>query len=267
MATWNWDPGHYLDFADERGRPFFDLMGRVGVSAPARVVDLGCGPGNLTATLAERWPAAEVLGIDSSAEMIERARASSGRVAWAVADLRDWLAGAEPGSVDVLVSNATLQWVPDHLDLLGELLRVVRPGGALAFQVPRNFDEPSHALREELAAEPEYALHLEGVARPAAPSALTYLHTLQDLGADVDAWETTYLHVLTGPDPVYEWVTGTGARPTLAALPEPLRTRFAERFRAALAQAYPDTGRGVVLPFARAFVVASPGAGAGSGVS
>ena len=260
-----WDPDRYLTYADERGRPFVELLRRIAPdagqhanhAAPRTVVDLGCGPGNLTALLAQRWPEAAVRGVDSSAEMVERARGDVPDVAFEVADLRDWLAAAPAGGVDVLVSNAALQWVPGHLKLLPALVAAVRPGGWLAFQVPGNFDEPSHAIRDALAAEPAYAAHTADVATPAAHDAATYLDVLTALGCRVDAWETTYLH---GPDPVFAWVSGTGARPTLEALPDDLRPAFQEEFRRRLRAAYPDTGRGVVLPFRRVFVVAQVGA-------
>ncbi|HET8605069.1 MAG TPA: trans-aconitate 2-methyltransferase [Marmoricola sp.] len=252
-----WDPERYLAYADERGRPFLELVARVGVEAPARVVDLGCGPGNLTTLLTRRWPRAEITGVDSSPEMVHAARAEHGDLRFEVADLRDWLRVAEP--VDVLVSNATLQWVPGHLDLLPALVDRVAPGGWLAFQVPGNFDEPSHTLRRALAAEAPYAEHTAGVATPAAHDAATYLRALSDLGCAVDAWETTYLHVLHGQDPVFTWVSGTGARPTLQALPDDLRPGFEEELKRRLRQAYPDDGHGVVMPFRRVFVVARPG--------
>lgn len=247
----SWDPGRYLHYADERGRPFVDLLARVGAVDPRTVVDLGCGPGNLTSLLADRWPDAAVLGLDSSAEMI--AAATDSRVRFEVADLREWQA-AQP--VDVLVSNATLQWVPGHLDLLSRLVTQVAPGGWFAFQVPGNFDEPSHTIRDELAAEPAYATHTAGVAVPSSHGPAVYLDALAALGCAVDAWETTYLHVLTGPDPVFTWVSGTGARPTLQALPDDLRPAFEREFRRRLAEAYPQRGYGVVLPFRRVFAVA-----------
>jgi trans-aconitate 2-methyltransferase len=255
--THRWDPDRYLTFADERGRPFVELVARIGADRPRTVVDLGCGPGNLTALLAERWPDADVVGLDSSPEMIAKARGvdprSNGRVAFDVADLRDW-SPAEP--VDVLVSNATLQWVPDHLALLPRLVASVAPGGWFAFQVPGNFDEPSHTIRAELAAEAPYAAHTGGVAVPSSHDPAVYLDTLADLGCEVDAWETTYLHVLTGDDPVFTWVSGTGARPTLQALPDDLRPGFEAEFKRRLAAAYPTHDYGVVLPFRRIFVVA-----------
>ena len=152
-----WDPDRYLTYADERGRPFVELVARIGAAAPAEVVDLGCGPGNLTGLLAERWPRAHVVGLDSSPEMIAAAAGgSASRWTYAVADLRDW---QPERPVDVLVSNATLQWVPGHLELLPALVAAVAPGGWFAFQVPGNFDEPSHTIRAELAAEAPYAEH------------------------------------------------------------------------------------------------------------
>jgi trans-aconitate 2-methyltransferase len=248
-----WDPDLYLRYADERGRPFVDLVARVGATRPADVVDLGCGPGTLTRLLAERWPGAVVRGIDSSPEMVEAARRDVPGVAFEVADLRAWAgSGAE---VDVLVSNATLQWLPDHLDVLPRLLDRVRPGGWLAVQVPGNFGEPSHTLRTELAARAPYVDHLRGVAVPASHDPEAYLAVLAERGWSVDVWETTYLHVLTGEDPVFTWVSATGARPTLQALPPGLRESFEEEYRARLREAYPDRGHGVVLPFRRIFVV------------
>jgi trans-aconitate 2-methyltransferase len=255
-APFSWDPDRYLAFSDERGRPFGDLLARVSVERPGTVVDLGCGTGNLTVLLAQRWPGARVLGVDSSEEMVRAAPSDAG-VEFRVGDIRDWSGSEE--QVGVLVSNAALQWVPGHLDLLPGLVRVVAPGGWLAFQVPGNFDEPSHTIRRELAAEPAYAEHTAGVAAPHAHDAATYLHVLRDLGCEVDAWETTYLHVLDGPDPVFRWVSGTGARPTLEALPPGLRSAFEEEFKARLRDAYPERAGAVVLPFRRVFVVARTG--------
>jgi trans-aconitate 2-methyltransferase len=254
-----WDPDRYLAYADERGRPFLDLIARIDAEAPRRVVDLGCGPGNLTGLLAKRWPEADVLGVDSSPEMIERAQAPG--VRFAVGDLREWVS-EESERADVLVSNATLQWVPDHLELLPRLVERVNPGGWFAFQVPGNFDEPSHTIRQELAAEDRFAAHTAGVAVPDSHDPATYLEALAAAGCAVDAWETTYLHVLTGDDPVFAWVSGTGARPTLEALPPGLREEFEEEFRARLRAAYPPHEYGVVLPFRRVFVVARTGVAA-----
>ena len=251
-ATHTWDPERYLQYADERGRPFVELLARVGATDPATVVDLGCGPGNLTHLLRERWPSASVLGVDSSEAMIAKAEPVDG-VRFELGDVRSWQPEAP---VDVLVSNATLQWVPGHLDLLPRLVGHVAPGGWFAFQVPGNFDEQSHVIRRELAAEEPYAEHTAGVAAPGAFGPETYLEALAGLGCTVDAWETTYLHVLQGEDPVFTWVSATGARPTLEALPDGLQERFAEEFKARLRAAYPPRPYGTVLAFRRVFVVA-----------
>ena len=254
--THSWDPERYLQYADERSRPFLDLLSRVAAEEPRRVVDLGCGPGTLTALLARRWPDADVLGLDSSPEMVAAATALSrdlSGVRFEVGDLRGW---RPEHPVDVLVSNATLQWVPGHVELLPDLVAAVAPGGWFALQVPGNVDAPSHELRRELAARPRFAPYVEGVAVPESLGPEVYLQRLAGLGCEVDAWETTYLHVLRGEDPVFDWVSGTGARPTLQALPEGLREEFEAEFRQLLRTAYPPGPHGTVLPFRRVFAVA-----------
>lgn len=254
----SWDPQLYGRFADERARPFQDLVGRISAGEPRLVVDLGCGTGELTATLARRWPSAEVLGIDRSADMLAEAPRAD-RVTFRGGDLRDWARSGQ--GADVVISNAALQWVPGHLELLGDLVARVVAGGWLAFQVPGNFAEPSHVLRRQLAAEPEFAPYLTDIPSPAAHEPIDYLERLSGLGCAVDAWETTYLHVLEGADAVFTWVSGTGARPTLEALPDEPRREFERRFRGLLREAYPARAGQVVLPFRRVFVVARRGAG------
>jgi trans-aconitate 2-methyltransferase len=253
-----WNPEQYGKYAGERGRPFADLVSRIAADAPARVVDLGCGPGNLTVTLLDLWPDATVHGVDSSPEMIVKASPlTSGRLTFEVADLRDWIASAAPESVDVIVSNATLQWLPDQLDLLPRLVDRIRPGGWLAVQIPGNQDAPSHALMREVAGRPPYAEYAAAaIARPDLPDAATYIEALSAAGCTVDAWETTYLHILQGDDAVLEWVKGTGARPALQALPQGLRHGFEIEYGARLAEAYPRRSYGTVLPFRRIFAVA-----------
>ena len=250
----HWDPTTYLEFSDERSRPFVDLLSRVRAADPRTVVDLGCGPGQLTATLAQRWPNAQVRGLDSSPSMIERAGEHAGdRMSFSVVDARDW----RPESpVDVLVSNATLQWIPGHRALLAGWVEALAPGGWLAFQVPGNFEEPSHRLLHELAAEPRFAEATRDVEAPSSFDAETYLGDLATLGLSVEAWETTYLHVLSGEDPVFRWISGTGARPVLQALNDDLRAVFEAEYRARLRRAYPPQPFGTVLPFRRIFVVA-----------
>ena len=230
-----------------------DLLARVGATAPRTVVDLGCGPGNLTALVAARWPQAQVTGVDASPEMVARARRDQPALRIEQGHLRDW---EPPAPVDVVVSNATLQWVPGHLELLPQLLRHVAPGGWLAFQVPGNFQEPSHVLRRELEAEEPYVALTRDLPSPASHDPAVYLEALTSLGCAVDAWETTYLHVLQGEDPVFTWISSTSARPVLDALPPDLRPAFEAELRRRLRAAYPPRPEGVVLPFRRVFVVA-----------
>jgi trans-aconitate 2-methyltransferase len=272
-----WDPAQYLRFADERSRPFFDLLGRVGAEHPRLVVDLGCGPGQLTLALASRWPDAQVLGIDSSAEMIERASAllrDSGekrdgqdarqsrvsrdglrsRVSFALGDVERWQPDRPP---DVIVSNAVLQWVPGHEDLLPRWAAALPAGGWLAIQVPGNFDQPSHAILRDLAGSDRWRPLLAGVRlnRQAADPG-EYLDLLAGAGCEVDAWETTYLHLLQGTDPVLDWYRGSGLRPVLAALPEQAAAGFLAEYGERVREAYPATPYGTVLPFRRVFAVA-----------
>ena len=251
-----WDPGQYRRFADERARPFFDLVARIGTDAPRSVVDLGCGPGDLTVDLARRWPGAAILGIDSSAEMIAAARRGEQRpgVSFTVADLRDWQPDAP---VDVLVCNAVLQWVPGHLDLLPRWVSWLSGGGWLAFQLPGNFDQPPHAVLREMAASPRWRpLIGEAELTRQAGELTDYLDVLAGAGCQVDAWETTYLHILHGEDPVVEWVKGTALRPVLAVLDATETAEFLAEYRDRMRRAYPPRSFGTVLPFRRVFVVA-----------
>ena len=249
-----WDPATYRQFADERARPFVDLTARIGASAPRTVVDLGCGAGELTASLAQRWPEASIEGIDSSAEMIESARTlAAERLTFRLGDATRW---RPDRPVDVVVSNAALQWIPDHRELLPGIVDRLAPAGWLAFQVPGNVGAPSHRLLHELAADPRFAVATRGVERLSSHEPETYLADLTALGCRVDAWETTYLHVLSGPDPVLRWISGTGARPVLQALDDTLRAEFVAEYRDLLNRAYPAEPYGTVLPFRRVFVVA-----------
>lgn len=249
-----WDPQRYLVFGDERARPFHDLLAAVGAQNPAEVVDLGCGPGNLTATLAQRWPSARVVGVDSSAEMVVAARSVEG-IEVVQADLRNW---APQRPVDVLVSNATLQWVPGHLELLPKLVDAVAADGWFAFQVPGNFAEPSHVLLHQLAESPRWRHRVGGerVPTPSSHEPLEYLAALTGLGLEVQVWETTYFHVLPGDEAVLEWMSGTALRPCLAALDASERAEFMREYGVLLQKAYPRQSYGTVLPYRRIFAVA-----------
>jgi trans-aconitate 2-methyltransferase len=255
-----WDPRQYGRYADLRARPFLDLLARVGATDPDLVLDLGCGPGELTATLAGRWPGATVIGVDSSEAMIESARSGAqqdGRPSFVLADVRDW---EPPGRAGVLVSNAVLQWIPGQLDVLARWAGFLARGGWIAVQVPGNFDQPGHVIMRELAGSARWRPLLEGVAlNRQATSPAEYLDLLAAAGCVTDAWETTYLHVLTGDNPVLEWYKGTGLRPVLDALPAGLAGEFLAEYGARLRAAYPPRPYGTVLPFRRVFAVGRRG--------
>ncbi len=256
-----WDPEQYVRFGDHRDRPFFDLTARIGALQPRRVVDLGCGPGTLTASLARRWPGAQVVGLDSSSQMIQAAQQivdapdAPENLSFALADIAGWI--PEPDT-DVLVSNAALQWVPGHQTLIVAWLRALNPGSWLAVQVPGNFRSPSHALMRDVAASERWQHALAGVLRheDAIGEPGDYLRLLLDSGCAADVWETTFHQVLTGKRPVLDWVRGTGLRPILGALGETDAAEFEETYAALLAGAYPATGHGTIFPFRRIFAVA-----------
>jgi trans-aconitate 2-methyltransferase len=263
-----WDPQQYLRYGEERERPFGELLARVSHADPRSVVDLGCGPGTTTVRLIERWPRARVLGIDSSAEMIAHAGevAIPGQLEFRQADLRQW----EPEApVDVLLCTATFQWIDDHAQLFPRLIGWLAPGGVFAFQVPGNFGYPSHVLLYELAKSDRWADTIGHLVRPAPvlePSG--YLSALLAAGAQADVWETTYFHILHGPDAVLEWVRGTALRPFLTALeaadqpdqpgqPGDL-DEFLRSYSAVLRAAYPrDPDGRTIFPFRRIFAVAA----------
>lgn len=253
-----WDPVKYVQFGDYRDRPFFDLTGRVRAEAPGNVVDLGCGPGNLTATLARRWPQAKVVGLDSSSQMLAKAAAQAQDhpgLSFEQADIAGWMPA---GDTDVVVTNAALQWVPGHQELLARWLRALKDGAWFAMQVPGNFNAPSHTLMRELAGSPRWSEKLAGVLRggESVGEPAEYLGIMLDSGCTADAWVTTYQQVLTGADPVLEWVRGTALRPVLAVLPADDGAAFEAEYAAALRAAYPGTDHGTVFPFRRIFAVA-----------
>jgi trans-aconitate 2-methyltransferase len=265
-----WDATQYLRFGGERARPFIDLLARVGAELPEYVVDMGCGPGNLTVLLAERWPSAAVCGVDSSPRMIEAARKlvsagaprSTGSVltshapglSFVLDDVRHW----EPQSLpDVIISNAVLQWVPGHRELLVRWAGWLADDGWLAFQVPGNFDQPSHVILRELVASARWRPLLRDVElnRQSADPA-DYAELLAGAGCEVDAWETTYVHVLEGDDPVLEWYKGTGLRPVLSVLDAGQAADFLAEYGERVRVAYPPSSFGTVFPFRRVFAVA-----------
>jgi trans-aconitate 2-methyltransferase len=251
-----WNPAQYERFRDERKRPFFELLARVDATAPAQVVDLGCGTGDLTLVLAERWPSARVTGVDSSEAMVAEAsrRPAPDQVRFELADLAGWTPAAP---VDVLFSNAALHWLPDHPTLLSRLVSLLAPSGVLAFQIPANFDAPSHRRIDEVRAQPRFAATLASVRKGQAQPLDFYEAHLSGLGLTVDAWDTTYLHVLQGEDAVLQWLLGTTLRPVLAALGPEESQAFLDVLRPLLRADYPATPWGAPFRFTRRFVVAS----------
>ncbi|MFI9822999.1 trans-aconitate 2-methyltransferase [Streptomyces sp. NPDC052013] len=261
-VTPTWDPVQYLRHAGPRTRPFTDLLARIP-DPPARsprIADLGCGAGNVTALLVERWPAARITGFDNSPAMLDKAHvdhagptAGGGRLDFAPADVRTWTP-EEP--YDLIVSNATLQWIPGHADRFADWIAALTPGGTFAFQVPGNFDAPSHTLMRDLAHR--HGLHDTLRDTDAVHTPQDYLARLTGLGCTADVWETTYIHLLQGEDPVLDWVKGTGLRPVLTALADDPEKRdaFMAEYRAALREAYPAGAHGTPFPFRRVFAVA-----------
>ena len=250
-----WDPELYGRFADQRNRPFHELIARIRATAPAHVVDLGCGDGALTATLAGRWPSASVLGVDSSEEMLASAASrKTDRLSFVLERIQDWRPSE---SIDVLVSNAALQWVPGHLSLLPRFVSALTPGGWLAIQVPGNFEAPSHTTLRTLCNSPRWSDRLGTAGRwLSTPTPSEYINALAGLGCTVDAWETTYAQVLQGVDPVLTWMRGTALRPVYARLSAEDAAEFEAELGAMLREAYPPQPYGTVLPFRRIFAVA-----------
>jgi trans-aconitate 2-methyltransferase len=260
-----WSPQRYLEFADLRLRPAVDLLARVATAAPRTVADLGCGAGNVTRLLAERWPLADVVGIDSSRTMLERARtalAEAPRVRFEERDLATWSPAAP---VDVVYSNAALHWLDDHATLFPHLAGAVAPGGALAVQMPNNFDTPSHATIAALAHSERWRGRVGDLVRasPVAPPE-QYLRWLAPRFASVDVWETTYLQRLAprddGEHPVVAFVSGTWLLPYFERLKDDREARdaFLADYRAGIARAFPPERDGATLfPFRRLFFVAT----------
>jgi len=251
-----WDAGHYLRFADARTLPAVDLLSRIEVSAPATVTDLGCGPGNSTGLLAQRWPEAAIIGIDSSDNLLDAARRDHPSARFELGDIRDW-APLEPP--DVAFANASLQWVGDHARLIPRLFDQVAPGGVFAVQMPRNHDFATHALMRQVAADGEWRDRLAGARDPSPVQPPEfYYDLLAPRSASFTIWETNYIQVMDGVEAIIAWLHGTGLRPFLARLTEAERPAFLERYAAQLERAYPVQADGkILLPYPRLFFIAA----------
>ncbi|HVY84945.1 MAG TPA: methyltransferase domain-containing protein [Caulobacterales bacterium] len=255
MTTW--DPSLYLKFGAERTRPAADLLAHVQLEAPRFVVDLGCGPGNSTALLRARYARADILGVDSSEDMLADAAKSGLAARWAQGNFDAWVPETPP---DLIYANAAFQWSDDPLTLVKRLFTTLAPGGALAFQVPQNFDEPSHMQVRAVVETPRWSSKLKGARQydPGFAKAPDYARALMPLQAKLDIWTTEYMHILDGADPVFRWMSGTGLRPFVQALAAEERPAFEAEVRERLARAYPPEADGRTLfPFRRLFVIAA----------
>ena len=250
-----WDPTQYLTFAGPRLRPALDLIAQIPLAAPKRVVDLGCGAGNVTQVLKDRWPEAEVRGVDNSPEMLAKARAAHPTIAWEEADVGRWTPDAP---YDLVFANAALQWLSDHKTLFPRVAGMVAKGGALAVQMPRNYNAPSHVMMREAAKDGPWEKKLANV-RPDDPTGdpQFYYDLLSPLAASLDMWETEYCMIMEGENPVAEFTKGTWLGALLAALDEPDRTNYENAYRARILKAYPKRPDGKTLfPFRRLFIIA-----------
>ena len=251
----DWNPAKYLEFAGPRLQPAVDLLARVPLASPAVVYDLGCGAGNVTRLLHARWPDAELTGVDGSATMLAAATKAAPGIRWVQADLAAWRA---PQPAAVIYSNAALHWLDDHPRLFPRLVAELAPGGVLAVQMPRNHGAPSHTEMVAAAAAGPWRARLEPLLRraPVAPPA-AYYDVLGPVASRVEIWETEYLHVLEGNNPVVEWVRGSALRPLLDAVEEPDRAAFLADYTRRIAGAYPRRADGrTLLPFRRLFILA-----------
>ena len=261
IAGSSWDPAQYAKFADHRMRPAIELLNQVPLESPRLLVDLGCGTGNVTRLLAKRWPSAEVHGLDNSNDMLDKARNDSGAIYWKNADIVDWVPDEKP---DLIYSNAVLHWVDDHPMLLPRLVGYLNDDGCLAVQMPLSWDAPSHRLMRETLADGGVGGKAIGnetlrhtIARRRVEETEIYYDLLANRVRNLNIWETEYLQVLEGKDPVLEWVKSTGLRPIVNALSDAELEHFLAEYRCRLRDAYPHRPNGRTLyPFRRLFLVA-----------
>ena len=255
ITSSTWDPTQYLKFSNERIRPAFDLLNQVPLATAKHVVDLGCGTGNMTVILKQRFADADVLGVDGAETMLTKARAGAPNCRFEQGDFNTWTSVTPP---DLIVSNAALHWVTDHEQLFPRLLSLLAPDGILAVQMPAMHDEPLRALQNEIARRVPWSHHLgdAGYARGLPPKEI-YYDVIRPRVKSLDIWETTYLHVLTGDDAVTEWAAGSSLRPFLDHLPPNLAATFRAVYSEALRPHYPRRPDGTtLLPFRRFFLVA-----------
>jgi trans-aconitate 2-methyltransferase len=252
----DWSARQYLKFEDERTRPARDLLAQVPLQRPRLIVDLGCGPGNSTELLAARYPQSEIVGIDSSPDMLRKARERLPRCTFVEADIATWT--PDPRA-DLLFANASFQWIPDHPQVLRRLLQALSAGGVLAVQMPDNTNEPSHALQREAAAEGPWAddPDVQAAARGDLPPPQAYYDLLKPVCAQIDIWHCIYNHVMATPRAIVEWFKGSALQPYLSPLDAAMRERFLAAYEEKITAAYkPRIDGKVLLRFPRLFIVA-----------
>ncbi|SDD18293.1 trans-aconitate 2-methyltransferase [Variovorax sp. CF079] len=252
----DWNPALYRRYEDERTRPAQELLARVPLTGAARVVDLGCGPGNSTELLVQRFPAAEVLGTDNSEAMLVSARERLPQARFELSDIARWQPELPP---DLIYANASLQWVPDHETLIPRLFAALAPGGVLAIQMPDNREEPTHRLMREVAAEAPWTLAI-GDADKLRTQLLPidgYYDLLAADAAQVDVWRTAYQHPMVSAAAIVEWVRGTGLKPFVDRLPADLQASYLAEYQRRVDGAYPVRTDGKrLLAFPRMFIAA-----------
>ena len=251
----DWNPTQYLRFGNERLRPAIELIDRINIDSPETIYDLGCGTGSITAILQEKWPNADVTGVDASPNMLDKASQDYPELTWQHADLNTWAPGTNP---DIIYSNAAFQWTPNHELLLPRLLGNIKDGGIFAIQLPNNWSEPSHASICEISREPQWNDRLEPhiMENPVAEP-LYYYDLLSPFSKSIDMWETTYMQVLTGDYPVLEWTKGTVLPPLLAQLSQEEQKNFIDKYKSKLASSYVKQNNGnTIFPFTRMFIIA-----------
>jgi trans-aconitate 2-methyltransferase len=253
----DWNVRQYLRFEDERTRPSRDLLAQVSLTRARLAIDLGCGPGNSTELLVERYPDAEIVGLDSSPDMLRQARERLPKCSFTQADLATWTP-KEPA--DLLFANAVFQWVADHPAVLRRLVQALPQGGVLAVQMPDNTSEPALALMREIAGNGPWAANaaLAEAARADLPTPEFYYDLLKPLCARVDIWHTIYNHVMAGPEGIVEWFKGSALRPFISALDAGMREGFLAAYRTQITRHYTRRFDGrVLLKFPRLFIVAT----------
>ncbi|HEY9167710.1 MAG TPA: methyltransferase domain-containing protein [Candidatus Kryptonia bacterium] len=252
-----WNPHEYLKFAGERTRPSVDLAARIEIENPRSIIDIGCGPGNSTQVLRSRWPAAKIIGLDSSAEMIARASKDFPESEWITADVSSY---SFPTKHDIVFSNAAIQWIPDHDELLPRLMDAVSSGGVFAVQVPSDAGSPLRLALLEVSARPEWNRFVAGAEKLAAyHDADYYYNILAPISSKFDLWETTYYHLLDFHKGLVEWYKGTGMRPFLERIPdEKMKIEFQNQILNECVKAYRIQDNGKLLyPFKRTFFIAT----------